>query len=322
MAKKNQNLTAVDASSPEVSAPTARRIHPIITYPFSHPRNLRHLEALYSDLVKRIHENESLYAKPVTIVNRQTFYRNLKNDGFRDFLRDYVERYSTVLHTWSVDSCQMWLHGFGYAFDNSSTVYDVYWLIPGDFDYADRAGQKVLERFEVIPNLVYTGESELCIGEITVPLNSAKQLIDTYGTYGLLYNWFPAEAQGLRRITDKPRSEFFAIGHDYLKTALVSQRWYGYEQTIVILLQGMQGVRPMRSMRKVELGEITDVPSGRGDLAGAMQQVERTERVLKQYWRELKAPQDPNWPENFRVLDHQSEQIRGAATVILQQILS
>ncbi len=233
-----------------------------------------------------------------------------------------VEQQSTVLHAWSVDTCQMWLHGLGYAFDQRTTVYDVYWLIPGDFDYAGSAGTRVLDTFEQIPDAVYSGEAEFCIGEITVPLNSAKQLIDTYGTYGLLYNWFPAEAQGLRKITDKPRSEFFAIGHDYLKTALVSQRWYGYEQTIVILLQGMQGVRPMRTMKKVDLGEITDEPIGRGDLAGAMQQVERTERVLKLYWRELKAPQDPNWPEKFRVLDHQSEQIRAAAMVILQQILT
>ncbi|MFN0017434.1 MAG: hypothetical protein ACKVP0_04185 [Pirellulaceae bacterium] len=255
-------------------------------------------------------------------MNRQTFHRNKTNRLFTSFQKDYVSKYSEVLPAWSVDSCQMWLHGLGHAFDKRSTVYDVYWLIPGDFDYASKAGADVLKNFENIPAAVYDGEVELCIGEITVPVNSAKQLIDTYGTYGLLYNWFPAEAQGLRKITDKPRSEFFAIGHDYLKTALVSQRWYGYEQTIVILLQGMQGVRPMRSMKKVELGELSDDPTGRGDLAGAMQQVERTERVLKLYWRELKAPQDPNWPEKFRVLDHQSEQIRGAAMVILQQILS
>jgi hypothetical protein len=107
---------------------------------------------------------------------------------------------------------------------------------PGDFDYGSKAGTEVLRNFEAIPDAVYTGEAELCIGEISVPINSAKQLIGTYGTYGLLYNWFPAEAQGLRKITDKPRSEFIAIGHDYLKTALVSQRWYGYEQTIVILV--------------------------------------------------------------------------------------
>lgn len=321
MAKITSKSNSAGASI-EQSAPGGRKIHPIVIYPYNQPRDLRHLEALYGDLIKRVSANNSHYARPITVINRQTFHRNSENTNFKEFIDNYVQSYSTVLHTWSVDSCQMWLDGLGHAYDQRSTVYDVYWLIPGDFDYAGTAGQSVLARFEEIPGAVYSGEAELCIGEITVPLNSAKQLIDTYGTYGLLYNWFPAEAQGLRKITDKPRSEFFAIGHDYLKTALVSQRWYGYEQTIVILLQGMQGVRPMRSMKKLELGELTDEPTGRGDLAGAMQQVERTERVLKLYWRELKAPQDPNWPDKFRVLDHQSEQIRGAAMVILQQILS
>ncbi|MEP7013222.1 MAG: hypothetical protein ABJC13_23115 [Acidobacteriota bacterium] len=303
------------------SAEGHRKIHPIIIYPFSQPRDLRHLEALYGNLVKRISEQPSRYAHPITVLNRQTFHRNSSNGTFRAFLRDYVTPCSTILDTWSVDSCQMWLSGFGHAFDARATVYDVYWLIPGDFDYAGKTGRDVLDRFEQIPDAVYTGEAELCIGEITVPPNSAKQLIDTYGTYGLLYNWFPAEAQGLRNITSKPRSEFLALGHDYLKTALISQRWYAYEQTIVILLQGMQGIRPMRAVKKVEIGELTDEPTGRGDLAGAMQQVERTERVLKLYWRELKG-QDPLWPEKFRILDHQSEQIRGAAMVILQQVLS
>jgi hypothetical protein len=306
---------------PHDSAEGHRKVHPIVIYPFSQPRDLRHLRALYGDVIKRVAANTARYARPLTVINRQTFHRNSQNAEFRDFLNNYVEKYSTILHTWSVDSCQLWLHGFGHAFDERATVYDVYWLIPGDFDYASPAGQDVLGNFEQIPDALYTGEAELCIGEISVLANSAKQLIDTYGTYGLLYNWFPAEAQGLRRITDKPRSEFFAIGHEYLKTALISQRWYAYEQTIVILLQGMQGVRPMRYIKKVKLGEITDEPVGRGDLAGAMQQVERTERVLKLYWRELKAPQDPLWPEKYRVLDHQSEQVRGAAMVILQQIL-
>ena len=298
-----------------------RKIHPIIIYPYHQPRETRHLEELYRKLIRRVAGDSSRYTKPITVVNQQTFHRNVDNQSFRTFLKDCVQPYSDLLQTWSVDTCQMWLHGFGTAFDARATVYDVYWLIPGDFFYADKPGQKVLENFENLPNRVYTGEAELCIGEISVSPNSAKQLIDTYGTYGLLYNWFPAEAQGLRKITDKPRSEFIAIGHDYLKTALVSQRWYGYEQTIVILLQGMQGVRPMRSIQKVPLGDLTDEPTGRGDLAGAMQQVERTERVLKLYWRELKGPQDPLWPEKFRILDHQSEQIRSAAMVILQQIL-
>lgn len=305
------------ASSPD----TSKRIHPVVIYPFTQPRDLRHLRALYDQLVKKLAADHKQYSRPITVLNRQTHFRNQGNEDFKDFLENVVRLHTEVQDAWSVDSCQMWLHGLGAAFDKRKSVNDVYWLIPGDFDYASPAGQNLLDKFEQIPGVVYKGEAELCIGEISVPLNSAKQLIDTYGTYGLLYNWFPAEAQGLRTITDKPRSEFLAIGHEYLKTAL-NQRWYGYEQTIVLLLQGMQGVRPMRSMKKIELGEISDDPSLRGDLAGAMQQVERTERVLKLYWRELKAPQDPKWPEQFRVLDHQSEQIRGAAMVILQQILA
>jgi hypothetical protein len=322
--RKASNTPSDRTAHPKAGSSTstaARKIHPIVIYPYAHPRESRHLEELYGKLIKRIAARPDKYARPLTVVNQQTYHRSSDNPGFRKLMREYVEPHSDILPAWSVDSCQMWLHGFGAAFDARATVYDVYWLIPGDFYYADKAGQEVLQNFEMIPDIVYTGQAEMCIGEISVSPNSSKQLIDTYGTYGLLYNWFPAEAQGLKKITEKPRSEFIAIGHDYLKTALISQRWYAYEQTIVILLQGMQGVRPMRSIKKIELGNLTDEPTARGDLAGAMQQVERTERVLKLYWRELKGPQDPMWPEKFRILDHQSEQIRGAAMVILQQIL-
>ena len=158
------------------------------------------------------------------------------------------------------------------------------------------------------------------MGEITIPSDSAKQLIDTYGTYGLLYNWFPAQAQGIAKITSKPRTEFFAIGHNYLRYAL-KRRWYPYEQTVVLLLHGMQGRNPVREIEKIELGEIEDEPQGRKSLAGAMQQIERTERVLKLYWRELYESQEPNWPDKFKKLDAQSEQIRGAAMVIFEQVL-
>jgi hypothetical protein len=303
-------------------AVSLRKIHPIVMYPFAQPRDTRNLVALYDNLVQRLAANADKYTRPRTVLNRQTYHRNRGSAEFVSFIEKRVLKFSDVVDTWAVDTCQMWLAGFGRAFDEKSTVYDVYWLIPGDFDYASPSGERVLSEFERIPEEVYSGNAELCLGEISVPLNSSKQLIDTYGTYGLLYNWFPAEAQGLRTITDKPRTEFFAISHDYLKKALVSQRWYAYEQTIVILLQGMQGVRPMREIHKVRLGEIVDEPIGRDTLASAMQQVERTERVLKLYWRELKERQDPMWPDKFRLLDHQSEQIRSAAMVILQQILA
>jgi hypothetical protein len=48
----------------------------------------------------------------------------------------------------------------------------------------------------------------------------------------------------------------------------------------------MQGARPIRGIKKLELGSIEDDDQGRNRLEDAMQQVERTERVLKLFWRE------------------------------------
>lgn len=313
------NRTTSNAST-DNNHPPHKMIHPIIIYPYGHPKDTKDLVALYEGLIRKLKANTGKYCEPVTVLNRQTHHRNKGNDAFKKLMANHVSKHSEILHTWSVDTCQMWLTGFGYCADRGRTTSDVYWLIPGDFNYASDYGKALLEKFEGLPNKVYDAECELCLGEITVPLNSSKQLIDTYGTYGLLYNWFPAQAQGLREITDKPRTEFFAIGHNYLDFVL-DRRWYAYEQTIVILLQGMQGRRSARDITKFELGAIVDPDQGRGTLASAMQQVERTERVLKLYWRELNEPQDATWPDKFRKLDAQSEQIRAAALVILEQIL-
>ena len=199
------------------------------------------------------------------------------------------------------------LNGLGRAFDGNNAVAAVYWLIPGDFLFASSEGKKVLDRIAELPQFVYEEKDvALALGEIKVPLNSAKQLIDTYGTYGLLYNWFPNEAQGIRLITDKPRTEFFAISDSYLAYVL-SKRWYAYEQTIVLLLHAMAGSQPIRGIRKVELGSVQDEAQGRNRLEGAMQQVERTERVLKLFWRERHV-EDRDWRQEFCRLDAQSEQ--------------
>lgn len=292
------------------------KIHPIITYPFRHPGDTRHLKHLYDTLVRSLAEDPKRYVKPLTVIPRQTYYANESKPEFQELLRESIEPCSRVQYVWSIDTCQMWLAGFGQAFDHCLTSNDVFWLIPADFDYASSTGDEVMKTLPEIANNVHDGNSELCLGEIRVPPDSSKQLIDTYGTYGLLYNWFPEEAQVLRRITDKPRSEFFAIKFDYLRQAL-EQRWYAYEQTLVILLQGLGASRPHRRIARLKLRDIADDPSDRDTLATAMQQVERTERVLKLYWREVHG-RDPLWPDKFRQLDQQSEKIRSAAMVILQ----
>jgi hypothetical protein len=304
-------------------------IHPIIIYPYKHPRETRHLQRLYEWLEELQKNSQDKYCRPLTVISGDTEYTNTewtednaRKKEYEAFSKGTIQANSEIIVAWSVDTCQRWLSGFGEAIKHKSTDNkDVYWLIPGDFDYDSDNSKAMLEKLAQLPLQVYEGHCELCLGEITVPINSSKQLIDTYGTYGLLYNWFPAEAQGIREITSKPRTEFFAINHNYLTQSL-KNRWYAYEQTIAILLQGMQGRRSFRTIHRVKLGETADDPAGRDHLSSAMQQVERMERMLKQFWREQQINfGSRTWAEDFRRLDLQSEQIRAAALVILQQIL-
>lgn len=307
------------------------KIRPVVIYPFSQPKDLTALKALY-DFLATLRDDDR-FCRPHTIVNNQTKHRNSgqrakskSSSVFDNALEQLVKPCSDISTVWSVDTCAMWLYGLGSAFEDAQredAIHDVFWLIPGDFDYACDSGQDALKIIGELPSKVLRGDAEICLGEIKVPPNSAKQLIDTYGTYGLLYNWFPAEAQGIRNITDKPRTEFFAINYQTLERALIDSRWYAYEQTVMILLQNMAGKTPVRKIERIPLGEIHDDESTRSTLAAAMQQVERTERALKLFWRE-KAEREgiPNWHEEFRRLDNQSESVRASAMVILHRLLS
>jgi hypothetical protein len=325
VAKSSGSTSSATASAPPkqtTSGANTRKIWPVIMYPYRQPQDTRHLECLYDHLHRNLQGREE-YAEPITVLNCQTFHRNHdQNPGFDRMLK-LIRSRSEVIDAWCTDTCAMWLRGLSYAFEKERGVAnDVFWLIPGDFDHAGNNGQSALDKMLEIPREVYNDECELCLGEITVANDSTKQLIDTHGRYGLLYNWFPAEAEGILKITAKPRTEFFAISRGFLKAVLVKGRWYAYEQTIAILLQNMKKEIPVRDVKPVNLGNIDDDPSSRSKLVSAMQQVERTERVLKHYWQQLHEAQDPDgWIEEFRRRDRQSEQIRGAAMTILQLMI-
>jgi len=134
--------------------------------------------------------------------------------------------------------------------------------------------------------------------------------------FSLLYNWFPGEGREIRQYTERPRSEFFAVRHNFLCEVL-RQRWYAYEQTVVMLLQA---VANNKRISRFFVGNISDVPEGRESLASAMQQVERTERVLKTVWRERNESR-AGWIEQYRILESQSEQVLRTALIILQNLL-
>jgi hypothetical protein len=192
----------------------------------------------------------------------------------------------------------------------------VYWLIPGDFNYGTPVGREVLGRLHDLPEICVELQQDICIGEIATDHNNSKQLIDTYGTFALLYNWFPAEAQEIRQYTERPRSEFFAVRHSFLGEVL-RQRWFAYEQTVVMLLQA---VFREKRISRFFVGNISDLPAGRESLSSALQQVERTERVLKTLWRERNGA-SPDWIAKYRELETKSDQVRCAAWTLLQNLL-
>jgi hypothetical protein len=300
--------------SPKRTRSPASKIHPIVIYPIRQPGDYSDLKALYQ-LVRRLAADKDRYARPITVLDRKTHYSMAGNKAFLDFRRHTVARCSDVLDVWAVDTCQMWYAGLGAAFERGGPR-DVYWLIPGDFNYGTTVGHEVLGRLHDLPEIILELDQDLSIGEIATDHCNSKQLIDTYGTFALLYNWFPAEAQEIRQYTERPRSEFFAIRHGFLGE-LLRQRWYPYEQTVVMLLQAVFG---KKCISRFLVGNISDLPEGRESLASAMQQVERTERVLKAVWREHHQA-DPDWIERYRLLAATSNQIRHTALTILHNLL-
>lgn len=290
------------------------RIHPVVIYPFRQPDDYGDLEELYR-LVARLDGDPDKYARPITVVDRKTRHAMAGDARFQEFRERTVAAHSGILDAWCVDTCQMWYSGLGHAYEQGAPG-DVYWLIPGDFNYGSATGRDVLARLHDLPEIVLDLRQDVCIGEITTDHNNSKQLIDTYGTFALLYNWFPREAQEIRQYTERPRSEFFALGHEFLGEVL-RQRWYAYEQTVVTLLSAVFGDK---RISRFFVGQITDLLEGRESLASALQQVERTERVLKTLWRE-RHQADPAWLARYRALETQSEQIRRTALTILQNLL-
>ena len=305
------------------------QIYPDIVFPYRFPKDISGLELLYETLRNITQSQPGKYARPLTVINHQTIAFNSKNREFQQLIKNVVSPCSDIIKIWSVDSCATWYSLLGESFRRSKEKGnghdDVLWLIPGDFDYASFEGRKSLKAMVQIPEKVYDPNSniDLCLGEIDVPLNSSKSLIDEYGTFGLLYNWFPTYGKAIRAITNKPRSEFFAISRSYLEQVLVERRWYPYEQTLVILLEafGIDG-RTVRKVETVNLGCIKDDASNRDSLSGAMQQIDRMARLLADFWREVYSHLNPaHWLERYKILDAQAQAIKSSALVILEQCL-
>ena len=304
------------APSGATSAATPKgKIHPIVIYPYKPGDDPSDVEELYR-WVAQLDADKLTYARPLTVIDRKTQERLKGSQSFEEFRNHTVAQCSDIQDAWCVDTCQMWYTGLGAALDRGGPA-DVYWLIPGDFNYGTAFGKEVLSRLHDLPETVLELGQDICVGEIATHPNHSKQLIDTYGTFALLYNWFPLQAREIRELTERPRSEFFAIGHGFLREVL-AQRWFAYEQTMVILLEA---VFSHKQISRFFVGQISDLPQGRESMDAVIQQVERTERVLKTLWRERHRA-EPDWITQYRLLETQSEQIRRAALIVLQNLLA
>jgi len=312
---KTATVAKKPAAKPSSPKPRHGKIHPVVIYPFHQADEYSDLNALY-ELVARLDSDKGTYSRPITVMDRKTYRAMEQNAPFLEFRKGTVARHSDILDAWCVDTCQMWYTGLGAAFEKGAPE-DVYWLIPGDFNYGSPVGREVLDRLHDLPEIVMELEQDLCIGEIATDHNHSKQITDTYGTFALLYTWFPSEAQEIRQFTERPRSEFFALRHSFLREAL-GQRWYAYEQTVVMLLQA---VLAGKRISRFFVGNISDLPEGRESLASAILQVERTERVLKTLWTEHHQSA-PDWVAQYCALESQSQRARRSALAILQNLLS
>ncbi len=234
---------------------------------------------LFWKMVKKAREIDP---SPVIILNRDTEIR----DEAKAFIEDPNSGKLDVQKVWAVDTCQMWLSGWGYVIDTFKNCSRIVQL-PGDI--VDIEKEK--DFFGKLVTFLSLGDRfDMVVGDFegSDPY-SAKNLIDQFGTYVLLANWFPdVMKQILSLPLRRPRSEFLNLKVDTLKK-LLRQRKFAYEQTLNMLIRSWDFENNNNFKYEVhahELGRVGDESAFR-QYKECLDQIERTERMLKLLWREI-----------------------------------
>ena len=246
---------------------------------------------------------------PIVVVNRDTISRGeaeqfIKNKGLE------IE----TLPVWSVNTCQMWLAGWGKIIDDNEKneqqgkdeKIERIIQLPGDI--------KRINRDEFYANLqdfciadCDISDKDCCdivVGDFKTREFVGKSLIDSYGTFPLLANWFPEISKEIFALSlYKPRTEFLNLRVDTLKE-LLEYHPFAYEQTLNMLIHSWDDTDTNKKWKyKIKcfnLGSIED-DSGYRQYQGCLDQVERTERMLKYIWRKKKEKAlDTNDSQNFK----------------------
>ncbi len=296
-------------------APDNSKSKPVIIFPYRGYENNEQCEWYFWWTVDRC---KQIDPRPVVVVPRDTIIRG----GAVSFLKD--ERYPSleVVQTWSVDTCQTWLAGWGHVLDNYPDVGRIVQL-PGDLDYVNED----VEFYDNLGTFIELQGPDIAIGDFgTGDKYSAKSLVDTYGTYPLLANWFPEISRSVRSLPlHRPRSEFLNFKASVLRELLINNRNFAYEQTLNFLIKcwDFGKARWRHNISILPLGSLADDKSFR-DYRGCIDQIERIERMLSLLWREIREPEktggeeDKLFEENYTVFSNEYDDLRTISKGIME----
>jgi hypothetical protein len=293
----------------------------VLMFPYSGYDPGTERESLFWDMVKCCREMLG-DGHTIVVLNQDTEVRG-KAQAFLEDKRSQTD--VEIYKVWSVDTCQMWLAGWGYVIDKYKEQTSRIVLLPGDIESI--SNKKVF--FHKVNEFVAMDRPwDIVIGDFaTGDRFNAKDLIDQYGTYALLANWFPEVCQKILQLPlNRPRSEFINIKVSTL-TELLEHRKFAYEQTLNILIHSwdFKGRDWRFRIHPFQLGNLKDDSSFR-QYRDCLDQIERTERMLKLLWREINEPADDSAYQEFLNhydrLDRTSTSIRQNGRVIIRNLLS
>jgi hypothetical protein len=153
------------------------RLKTMIVFPYSGYQKGSDREALFWKVVAHCREIAG-DPKPTVVLNADTGLRG----GAKAFQKDSRSKTVDVCRVWSVDTCQMWLAGWGHILDHYPRIERIVQL-PGDLDWVEAHGEFFLR----LDSFLVLGDPfNLIIGDFeTSGRFSAKNLIDYYGTYAV-----------------------------------------------------------------------------------------------------------------------------------------
>jgi len=298
----------MDLKSGVAKQPIKKSINskPVIIFPYLGYENNKKCEWYFWWTIDRCKEIDP---RPIVMLPRDTVIRHDADSFIND------ERYKTleVIQTWSVDSCQTWLAGWGHVLDNYPQVERIV-QIPGDIDYVDED----VSFYDNLRAFIDITSSDIAIEDFrTGDQYSAKSLVDTYGTYSLLANWFPEISRSIRSLPlNRPRSEFLNIKTSVLRDLLINNRNFAYEQTLNFLIKSWNydETKWKYNISISLLGTLSDNKSFRNYRA-SIDQIERIERMLSLLWREIRAPKkidtvsDKAFEEKYTVFSNEYDKL-------------